>query len=103
MKTVAVTLAALVLFGMSFATPSTSAASFYPESASDASSSLIQIANKKYNKKSEKKHNYTGARGYIPGHVMTPYGYADCRGWWERHSDGRMQCHGVLILKRWWD
>jgi hypothetical protein len=40
------------------------------------------------------------ARGYIPGHVLTPYGYADCIGWWERHDDGRMQCHGQLIRER---
>ena len=35
-------------------------------------------------------------RGFIPGHVLTPYGYHDCIGWWERHPDGRMQCHGQL-------
>jgi hypothetical protein len=37
------------------------------------------------------------ARGLIPGHVLTPYGYRDCIGWWERHPDGRMQCHGQYV------
>jgi hypothetical protein len=37
------------------------------------------------------------AQGFIPGHVLTPYGYSDCIGWWERHPDGRMQCHGQYI------
>jgi hypothetical protein len=51
-------------------------------------------------KKSEKKpkgHNYNAAKNYIPGRVRTPYGYKDCIGWWERHGDGRMQCHGQMI------
>jgi hypothetical protein len=65
--------------------------------APDEFSSLRQMAKKK-----STKHNYTGAKGFIPGHVWTPYGYADCRGWWERHSDGRMECHGQLIIERYW-
>jgi hypothetical protein len=67
--------------------------------ASDEFSGLIQIAKRKSDKK-RKKNNYNSADGYIPGHVLTPYGYADCIGWWERHSDGRMQCHGQLIRDR---
>jgi hypothetical protein len=56
---------------------------------------LVQVAAKK-SKKQTKKKNF-GAPGYIPGHVKTPYGYKDCIGWWERHSNGRMQCHGQLV------
>jgi hypothetical protein len=51
---------------------------------------------------SGKRHNYSGSRGFIPGHVRTPYGYADCQGWWEQHSDGRMECHGILVRERLW-
>jgi hypothetical protein len=67
--------------------------------ASDESSDLIQVVKKKSDNP-KKKNNYNSGNGYIPGHVLTPYGYADCIGWWERHSDGRMQCHGQLIRDR---
>jgi hypothetical protein len=56
---------------------------------------LVQVAAKKSKKQTTKKN--FGASGYIPGHVKTPYGYKDCIGWWERHSNGRMQCHGQLV------
>jgi hypothetical protein len=98
-----VTLAALVLFGVSFATTSTSAAPFHLGAIPDEMSSLIQVAKKKPEKQHNKKRNYTGGKGFIPGHVLTPYGYADCIGWWEQHPDGRMQCHGQLIRERFWD
>jgi hypothetical protein len=65
---------------------------------SNTSADLLQATTKKSKamKKPIKKKNF-GAPGYIPGHVKTPYGYKDCIGWWERHSNGRMQCHGQLV------
>jgi hypothetical protein len=65
---------------------------------SNTSTDVVQVGtkNSKTTKKSTKKKNF-GAGGYIPGHVKTPYGYKDCIGWWERHSNGRMQCHGQLV------
>jgi hypothetical protein len=46
--------------------------------------------------------DYTG-RSFIPGHVKTPYGYADCRGPWHRHRNGTMHCHGILVPERYVD
>jgi hypothetical protein len=96
MKTL--TLAALVLIGVSFGTTSISAAPFYvgAGAVADNLSSLVQVAKKK----SMKKRKYNFGNNFMPGRVLTPYGYADCRGWWEQHSDGRMQCHGVLVRER---
>jgi hypothetical protein len=64
--------------------------------------SAVHVAQKKSQKKTT-RGNYNASQGYIPGHVRTPYGYGDCIGWWERHPDGRMQCHGQLILNHWND
>jgi hypothetical protein len=91
------TLAALVLIGAGFAVTPTFPAPLNLGATLNECSSLIHVTDKKPKKKPKKRHNYTGSRGFIPGHVLTPYGYADCIGWWERHSDGRMQCHGQLI------
>lgn len=95
MKTI--TVAALVLIGAGFAVTPAFPAPLNLGATLNEYSSLIHVTDKKLEKKPKKKHNYTGSRGFIPGHVLTPYGYADCIGWWERHSDGRMQCHGQLI------
>jgi hypothetical protein len=64
--------------------------------------SAVHVAEKKSQKKTN-RGNYKASKGYIPGHVRTPYGYGDCIGWWDRHPDGRMQCHGQLILNHWND
>lgn len=104
-------LAALALIGASFGTIPAFAAPLNPgmvnygivKIAPDESFGLVQVAKKKSNKKSAKKNNYNSGNNFIPGHVLTPYGYADCRGWWEQHSDGRMECHGVLVRERYWD
>jgi hypothetical protein len=103
-----VNLVAMVLMGASFGIEPCFAAPIGAGShsraitsfASDEFSGLIQVAKKKSDKKPKRKNNYNSGNGYIPGHVLTPYGYADCIGWWKRHSDGRMQCHGQLIRDR---
>jgi hypothetical protein len=82
---------------------STSATPLYSAAAlAKPSANIIHVAEKKSQKKINRS-NYNASQGYIPGHVRTPYGYGDCIGWWERHPDGRMQCHGQLILNHWND
>jgi hypothetical protein len=97
MKDAALTLLALGFAGAVFVAEPTVAAPFGLESVADSPSHLVRAANKT-EKKQLKKHNYNSTKNFIPGHVRTPYGYGDCIGWWEPHSDGRMQCHGQLIL-----
>lgn len=99
MKTV--TLAALAFLGASFAMPLAFAAPLHPGTirlgimnvAPDEFSGLVQLASKN----SKKKHNYNHGSDFIPGYVLTPYGHRDCIGWWHRHKDGRLHCHGQLI------
>ncbi len=96
-------LAVLVLVGMSFASTPVPAAplkSIIGFVRSELSGLVVQVKDKRStDKKPRKKHNYTSSSeiGYIPGHVRTPYGYADCQGWWERRKDGSMQCHGKKV------
>jgi hypothetical protein len=99
-----VTLALLILSGGSFC--STEAWAFFPHQGalrqavvSKATNKLATFEYVKVKKPKKKQNNYS-EKNYIPGHVRTPYGYADCIGWWERHPDGRMQCHGQLIRDR---
>jgi hypothetical protein len=47
-------------------------------------------------RKRKRKNNWSQG-GFIPGYVLTPYGRRDCIGWWHRHSNGRLHCHGQLI------
>jgi hypothetical protein len=95
----------LVLIGVSLATTiPTSAAPLYSAVVPvKPATSVVHVAKKKPVQKRNNRGNYNASQGYIPGHVLTPYGYGDCIGWWERHPDGRMQCHGQLILNHWRD
>jgi hypothetical protein len=81
---------------VSLATTPGFAMSFSNGSMSVDSASYVHIAKKVSKKKPNKAHNYSAAKDYIPGRVRTPYGYKDCIGWWERHSNGRMECHGQM-------
>jgi hypothetical protein len=93
----------LALAGVIIATIPTSAAPLYsPAASANPAANIVQVAQKKSQKKTNRS-NYNASQGYIPGHVRTPYGYGDCIGWWERHPNGRMQCHGQLILNHWND
>jgi hypothetical protein len=96
MKTV--NLAALVLIGVSLAAPP-AAGHLIPGSSLDGWSNIVEVSNK-HSKKPKKKHNYSSAKGYIPGYVLTPYGRGDCIGWWEPLGDGTMRCHGQFIRYR---
>jgi hypothetical protein len=81
-----------------------SAAPFYSAGAlRNPAAIVVLVAKKKPLQKTNNRSNYNASQGYIPGHVLTPYGYGDCIGWWERHPNGRMQCHGQLILNHWRD
>ena len=94
----------LALAGVMIATAvPPSAAPFYSIAAlANPPANIVQVVEKKSQKKTN-RGNYNASQGYIPGHVRTPYGYGDCIGWWERHPNGRMQCHGQLILNHWDD
>jgi hypothetical protein len=93
----------LIAMSLAAAAP-TPAAPLYSAAALEKSPvNVVHVAKKKPPRKNSKRSNYNASQGYIPGHVLTPYGYGDCIGWWERHPDGRMQCHGQLILNHWRD
>jgi hypothetical protein len=94
----ACTLAALVLVGAGLAAPSAGA---MPKSgiSSEEWSNLVSVANKS-SKKRKKNHNYSSAKGYIPGYVLTPYGRGDCIGWWEPLANGLMRCNGQFLPYR---
>jgi len=93
-------IASLACLSIAVATPGT-ATPLYPglsgAAQMESSTRVVLVAKKE---KQTKRGNYNGSQGYIPGHVRTPYGYSDCIGWWERHPNGRMQCHGQLIRDR---
>jgi len=95
----------LLLIGVGLATAAPPlAAPLFPAAALEKPAvNVVHVAKKKPPQKNKKRSNYNASQGYIPGHVPTPYGYGDCIGWWERHPNGRMQCHGQLILERWGD
>jgi hypothetical protein len=94
----------LALIGLTIATvvPTSAAPLNSAAALAKPASNMIHVAEKKSQKKIN-RGNYNASQGYIPGHVRTPYGYGDCIGWWERHPNGRMQCHGQLILNHWDD
>jgi hypothetical protein len=94
----------LALIGVMIATaaPASAAPFYYTAALGNLATAVIQVTEKKSQKKTN-RGNYRGSQGYIPGHVRTPYGYGDCIGWWERHPNGRMQCHGQLVLNHWND
>jgi hypothetical protein len=93
------------MIGMSLAAAApTLAAPLYSAAALEKPAvNVVHVAKKKLPQKNNSRSNYNASQGYIPGHVLTPYGYGDCIGWWERHPNGRMQCHGQLILNHWRD
>jgi hypothetical protein len=69
--------------------------------AADQRSDVIQVHDTKPKRKTKRRAYEDDDFGYginfIPGHVLTPYGYRDCIGKWHRHRSGRMHCHGQLI------
>ena len=89
--------------GLAVATPTLATPLYSAAALENPAVNVVYVAKKKPPQKNSNRSNYNASQGYIPGHVLTPYGYGDCIGWWERHPNGRMQCHGQLILNHWGD